>query len=86
MKKQKKLTYNYVVGVRWKNNEEYLFGVSTLDALMEVVLCELTNNKKIKEWTAVEYKEAKKTGMTKFVHDVCYGLTKPKAKRKAKKK
>ncbi len=85
-KKPKKLTYNYVVGVRWKNKEEYVFGVSTLEALMQVVLFEIVGDKEIKEWTACEYSEAKKSGMTKFVHEVCHGLVKPKQKRKAKKK
>jgi len=85
-KKPKKLTYKYVVGVRWKNKQEYLFGVSTLEALMQVVLFQIVGDKQIKNWTACEYKEAKKSGMAKYVHEVVTGLKKPKQKRKAKKK
>jgi len=81
---KKKLTYKYVIGVRWNDGCEKLLGAKDIDALMELVLGWLTQDKKIESWTAMEFSEARKLKLTKFVDEVCLGSA-PK-KRKAKKK
>lgn len=83
----KKLKYKYVVGIEHKKlknekeNHSWVFGVSDLDALMQVVF-RILEDKTIKSWTTLEYAQARKSGLTKFVDSVCTGLEKSKKKRK----
>ena len=81
----KKLTYKYVIGIRWHDKCEKLIGVKDINALMELVLGWLTNDKEIESWTAMEFAEARKHKLTKYIHEVCLGAA-SKKKRKAKKK